>query len=151
MAQLPTLLPQGHYLGVHEVNTMVPGIGRAPWKGDHSGSPEAVPADPCRWGSQEALQGPQPKERGNPFQEEGRGIQAPLKKIWFPKPNGHSSGRMTTPHPQSLSTEPFGAKGAGLGISTLRTGRLAQQGKPCLQARPRDGVGEERQSHVGCG
>lgn len=47
MVLLPTALPQGHYLGVGEVNTMVLGIGHAPWKGNHSGSPEVVPADPC--------------------------------------------------------------------------------------------------------
>lgn len=47
MVQLYTPLSQGHYLGVSEVNTMVPGIGHAPWKGNHSGSLEVVPADPC--------------------------------------------------------------------------------------------------------
>lgn len=51
MVKLPTQLPQGPYLGVSEVNAMVPGIGRVPWKGNHSGSPEVVPADPCEWGS----------------------------------------------------------------------------------------------------
>lgn len=53
------LPPQGtDYLGVGEVDAVVPGVGCAPWKGDHSGSPEAVPADPCGWVSQEAPQGP---------------------------------------------------------------------------------------------
>lgn len=47
MVQWPTPLSQGHYLGISEENTMVPGIGRAPRKGNHSGSPEVVPADPC--------------------------------------------------------------------------------------------------------
>lgn len=46
MVQWPTPLSQGHYLGISEENTMVPGIGRAPRKGNHSGSPEVVPADP---------------------------------------------------------------------------------------------------------
>lgn len=75
---------QGHYLGVSEVNAMVLGVGGAPWKGDHSGSSEAVPTDSCRWGRQEAPPGDQPKA-GSPSQEEvraqGRGIQAPRKGI----------------------------------------------------------------------
>lgn len=45
-AQWPMALPQGPYLGVGKVDTMVPGIGCGSWKGNHSGSPEAVPADP---------------------------------------------------------------------------------------------------------
>lgn len=38
---------QGRYLGVGEVDPMVPGIGWAPRKGDHTGSLEAIPANAC--------------------------------------------------------------------------------------------------------
>ena len=121
-AQLPTPLPQGHYLGVSEVDTMVPGIGRAPWKGDHSGSPEAIPADPCGWGSQEASWSLSPRQ-GVPSQRvpsqiktraHGRGIWAPLKgkygfqATWtFLWENDNASCTKGLP-------QPCGAKGAGL-------------------------------------
>lgn len=115
-AQLPTLLPSGHYLGVSEVDAMVPGIGRAPWKGDHSSSPEAVPVDPCRWGHQKALQGPQLKARGIPGQEkaraQSRGIEALLKGTGFPRRKGHSSGRITTtPFPEFIPRALWGQRG----------------------------------------
>lgn len=90
LAQLPvTLPPQGtDYLRVGEVDTVVPSVGCAPWEGDHSGSPEAVPADPCGWVSKEAPQGPQPKANSP---QPGRGksstqghLGTSKKKIWFP-------------------------------------------------------------------
>ena len=164
----------GSYLRVGQVDTMAPGVGHAPRKGDPSGSPEAVPADACGWGSQEALQGPQPKARavaaGGPCQEactQGRPVQAPLEKARFHGfQHGHSSGRMTAPYPPGLSPEPLGAKGTDWVSPSHGQEREARQGKPAScsrlhpenlraslpqgqqqgqRARPRWRVGEERQ------
>lgn len=135
-AQLPAPPPQGRYLGVSEVDAMVPGIGHAPWKGDHSGSPEAIPADPCGWGSQEAPWSSSPRQ-GVPSQiktrAHGRGIWAPLKgKYGFQATWTFFWGNDNASPPKVLP-QPFGAKGAGL-VSPFSVWETeAQQGKPCLQ------------------
>lgn len=166
----------GPYLGVGQVDTMAPGVGCAPGKGDPSGSPEAVPADACGWGSQAALQGPQPKARagrgwGGACQEahaQGRAVQAPLEKGRFHGfQHGHSSGRMTAPHPRpKLVPRALGSHRDRLGVSIPRTGEVGAAGRPAScsrlhpenlraslpqgqQARPRGRVGEERQSGRG--
>lgn len=93
--------PQRQYLGVCEVDPMIQSIGRAPRKGDHSGSPKAIPADSCeRRHNQEApkvsntRQGvPQPGGRSPAMGHPGTS----KKEIWLPKPKGHCSGNMATP------------------------------------------------------
>ena len=96
---------------------MAPGVGGAPWKGDPSGSPEAVPADACGWGRQEALQGPQAKARTGwgalpgGAGSQGRGVQAPLEKGRFRGfQHGCSPGRMTAPHPPKLTPGALGGQ-----------------------------------------
>lgn len=51
---------QERYLRVGKVDTVVESVGQAPRKGDHSGSPEAIPVDPYGV-AQSGLQGGEPQ------------------------------------------------------------------------------------------
>lgn len=148
---------------------MAPGVGGAPRKGDPSGSPEAVPADACGWGRQEALQGPQAKARAGwgalpgGAGSQGRGMQAPLEKGRFRGfQHGCSPGDSTSP-PKARPRSPWRPKGQDWVPPPHGQQREAWRGRPAScsrlhpenlrvpflqgqRARPRWQVGEERQN-----